>query len=205
MAEPLPIPTCPACGHQLQGRPLRGKCPNCSNNYALSLPGLEPGSVPRSSRYQKYQYAADLDRRTIYKAAGILLVGVGMVSMWKFSSPGPDEAVAYLIRYGITLACAFGLYLTLCLGVISFCGPLWRAALCIAGALAGADLAHHLVYSIGGWALLGVPWFVGFVVFTGLCADLLDLEITEAGIVAIITFAIRVGLKFALFDPMFAK
>ena len=203
------IPTCPSCQYELRGLPLRGRCPECGSDYVMSLPGLEPGRLPPTQRYQRFSYEAGLSRRAQLKGVILCLVGVGIVMAWKASGDGahagPTEAVNYLTRYGITLAAALGIYFALCsMSIVEFAGPLSRVLFGVAGALAGADLAHHIVYSIGGWALLGVPWFIGFVVYVGLTADLLDIDLTEAGLFGILTLATRIILKFALFDPMFA-
>ncbi len=201
------IPTCPHCEHELKGRPLRGTCPNCRAEYSLNLPGLEPGRMPPTSRYQRFEYDAGLGRRALLKSAALTVISLCIIAGWKAADAeedGTQEAVNFLIRYAISFSAALGIYLLCCAtGIIEYCGPLLRAALGVAGSLAAALLAQHVTAE--GTLLLGVPWLVGLLVFLGLTADLLELDLTEATLLAIFVLGARVMLKFTLFDHMFAK
>jgi hypothetical protein len=132
---------------------------------------------------------------------------VGIVTAWKAAAAkedGPQEAANFLVRYGLSLAAALGIYFLLCvMNVIEFTGPMVRAVLGVAGALAGALLTHHISAQLPlvGF-VLGLPWLIGLFVFLGLAADLLELDMTEASLYAIAVLGAGVMLKFAVFDQM---
>lgn len=202
----LPIPACPHCRYELKGLPLRGTCPECGGTYSLSLPGLQPGSMPPSSRYQRYAYDAGLDRRAIIRAAALSVTSVAIIAAWKAAAAkedGPQEAVNFLIRFGISLGAALVVYIAcMATGIIEPTGSLKRGAIGVTGALAAALLTQHITAEAVP-ALLGVPWLLGLIVFLGLAADLLELDFTEAALFAVFILGTRVMLKFTLFDHMF--
>lgn len=204
------IPTCPHCGHELKGRPLRGTCPACQEEYSLNLPGLGPGAVPRSTRFQRLaEYDLELSRRSFLRSVILTIVSVSIITFWKAAQAeegGAQQAGNFLFRYGLTLAAAVGVYIIACtIHIIEYCGPLIRACFGVASALAGALLTQHisaeLLNAIGA-PVLGLPWVFSLIVFLGLAADSLDLDITEAAMLSIFVLFARLMLKFTVFDHM---
>lgn len=166
-------------------------------------PGFDPASMPRSTRYQRYQCNASQDRGMLLKAIAATIIGLSIVTIWKAQDKNAQEAIGFLTRYGITLIGALGIYTLCCFGVFDYCGPLPRTFFGVAGALAAALATQHICAELVP-ILLGVPWLLGFVVFLGVASSLLDLEIQEAGLLAIFVLGLRLILKFTLFDQMYA-
>lgn len=201
------IPTCPSCQYELRGLPLRGTCPECGTHYSLSLPGLEPGSLPPTDRYQRFAYESSLSKMALLKGLVLCLGSVGIITAWKAADAeesASQEALGFLIRFGISLAAAVAIYICFCMmNIFDYTGPLLRAFLGVAGALGAAMLTQHVLAQVPGVGmLLGIPWLVGFLVYLGVAADLLELDLTDAGLFAIVSLGARLILKFTLFDHM---
>jgi hypothetical protein len=168
--------------------------------------GFRPGDMPRSSRYQKFAYDQYIQKRSFTKSIVLIAFGLGIIPAWKFHDGGMDDTTAYLIRYASGAALTLGIYFMCCLlKVFDYCGPLPRTILAIAGALAAADLTQHLLNQTVVVYLLGVPWLIAMLVFSGLSADLPELEVTEAGLFGIFAYAGKILLKFVVFDQLTAK
>jgi len=204
----FPIPTCPSCQYELKGLPLRGRCPECGDTYSLSLPGLEPGRLPPTSRFQRYGYAQSLANRSILIAAIVTGVSLLIISTWKAAeAKDAQEAFNFLFRYGLTFAAAcITLFVCTVTRIMDYSGTLLHSAAGLAGALAGAFLAQHLVVELlvaSSIPLLGMPWLFSLIVFLGLASEFLDLELTEASILAIVILGARLILTDAALDHMF--
>lgn len=204
----FPVPTCPSCQHELKGLPLRGRCPECGDTYSLSLPGLEPGRLPPTSRFQRHGYEQGLANRTILLAGLITAASLLIISIWKTAeAKNVQEGLNFLIRYGLTFAAAcLILFICTVTRIVDYSGTVVHTAVGMAGALAGAFLTQHLVVELlvaASIPLLGMPWLLGLIVFLSLVSEFLDLELTEASILAIVVLGARLILKFALFDHMF--
>lgn len=169
-------------------------------------PGFDPKSMPKSSRYQRFEYDQSQNKTAILKALAATVIGIATIALWKGQAKGTDEALGFLTRYGITLVGAMGIYLFCCFGLFEYCGPLLRAFFGVAGSLALSLLIQHIASELPliGW-LGGIPWFLGFITFLGTASTFLELEIQEAGLYALFVLGIRLILKFALFDQMFAS
>jgi hypothetical protein len=171
-----------------------------------TLPGFEPGALPPTTRYQRFAYDAGLSRRALLKSAILCLTGVGIVAAWKAADAkesGAQEAVNFLIRFAISFAAAFAIYIACCsTGIIEYSGPFSRATLGVAAALLVQHIGAETII-LFGVPVLGIPWLIGLLVFLGLASDLLELDITEAALYAIFVLGARLILKFAFFDHMF--
>jgi hypothetical protein len=92
-----------------------------------------------------------------------------------------------------------------CFGLLDYCGPLSRAVFGVAGALAASLFTQFVIAEIPTVLTLSLAWFFAYIVFLGAAAAFLELDIQEAGLFALFVLGVRVILKFAVFDPMFAK
>jgi hypothetical protein len=204
----FPVPTCPSCQHQLKGLPLRGRCPECGVTYSLSLPGLEPGRLPPSSRFQRHGYEQALTRRTTIIAAAVTTVALIVIALWKAGeAKDVQEAFNFLTRFGLTFAAACAVLLVCAATrIVDYSGTMRHTAIGVAGALAGSFLAQHLSAELLlaiNIPLLGMPWLLGLIVFLGLASEFLDLDLTEASLLAVFILLARLLLKFLLFDHWF--
>lgn len=168
-------------------------------------PGFDPATMPKSTRFQRYEYDQSLGKAATLKALSCTILGIGIIAAWKFNDNGTSEVVNFLVRYGLTLIAALGIYTACCRGLIEYCGPLPRAILGVAGALAVSLLTQFVISQSPTVLALSFAWFFAFLVFLGAASSLLDLDIQEAALFAIFVLGVRFILKFAIFDTMFAK
>lgn len=168
-------------------------------------PPVETEKLPPTTRFQKYQYDAGLQRTAYLKAIVMLIMGLGIVCITKLVQDGSEEAGGYLLRYAMTLGVAIGVYILSCFGLVEFSGTIVLTLLAIAGGVAMADLSQFLLGQTFLVYALGLPWVIAMAIYGGIISDLLDLDFSDAAILAIVTYGAKVMLKFTVFDQMFAK
>lgn len=188
MAQPKP-PTRPSTPAALQEASPPAK-PTGRDQYAALL-------AAQSSRTDRYQHDVGQDRRAIIRAIVLAIVGVGIVATWKALQTGPQEATWYLLRFAVNYTLAALLFGAGTFLFIDYGGVLVRALVGLAGAMAMWDLSQHLMH----YTYMPVAaWVVGMAAFMAFAVDLLDIEFSEAAVLAFLVLLGRLLLKWAVYD-----
>lgn len=167
---------CGQCGYDLRG--ITGmKCPECG------------ASALAPTRQEKdRETSAAVAREAYLKPLIYFAVGFGAVSLIQLFSQGPMHAAAYALGYAIQLPIGVAVFWVCCLVWIGFDAPIHLTALRLAGIYALVDLAD-VIFTFVPIPLVG--WAVPLFIYIGLLMDLLEMDLQDAVIVALITFLVR--------------
>lgn len=196
---------CTACGldtrtgHLLAGPQEKGRtCIQCG----YSLRGLKSDRCPEcgalnSTRGRKAHGEAKAARDTVREAytkplimfAGGLGVSIAAAMIGAGSAnEGLLAAAAYLLKYAIYVPTGVAVFLACCLFWMGFDAPIHLIALRLAAVYAVTDAVGVFVAFIPlGIIQLGIM----VIVYVGLLQDLLELDLSDAILVGVITFAVR--------------
>lgn len=174
-AKPKP---CVGCGYDLRGL-TRAVCPECGRKIAVGRAAA--AAVPSQSTW--------FDKKAV--VLGVLGLAVGLiVTMAQYGAL--RGGLAFGIDFVITIAIGWGVFIACSIAWIGFDQPLRMTAVQLTGAYgayAGAATLASLVPYMG-WIVQLLAW-VGLVV---LLADLLDIEVKDSLIIALISAIIKIVL-----------
>lgn len=191
---------CTHCG-QVIGREeqLETELKKARKDGLPPIPKIAPG--PAAFR----EPDPDIDGIRMWKRAlAYFAFSMLIVLAWKGSTEGAQEVLAYLYRYGVTVAGALGIAALCGLMFVDF-GVSWRlAAFGVAAAIVSGDFVQHTIISITP-LLLPVAWVLAIVICLFCLYDITDIEIPEAALLTFMFYLLKVVLKFTLFSAMFWK
>lgn len=168
---------CGKCGYDLRGT-TGPKCPECG------------ASAMAPTREEKNRENSEAVRRDTYiKPLVYFAVGFGIVSLIQLLSGGIDDLLFYAVGYAIQVPIGVAVYWVCCLIWIGFDAPVHVTALRLAGIYALVDLASA-IFSFVPIPIIG--WVAPLLIYVGLLMDLLELDLQDAVIVALITFLVKV-------------
>ncbi|MBX3364750.1 MAG: hypothetical protein KF866_08305 [Phycisphaeraceae bacterium] len=182
-SETAPIP-CPHCGYDLQGL-FVPQCPECGGK-------VQPGRALRTAPPPPTSLA---DRPNLY--AGLLLAGGFLASVLIFILTSEVSDVS-LLTVGLAVGIQAAMLLIACL-VYFGCAMVWIGW---ASHVSTTMLQVAAAYSLAAVAsmLLGLipvpflPWLISVVILIGLLMSLVDLDLEEAVIVALLVFLVRAAI-----------
>lgn len=174
---------CSSCGHDLSG--LKSlTCPEC-------------GKVnPRPNRRD---YDREEARRVVRNAwvQPIIMTAVGLTvsTLIVVAARGEADALAHLILFGASLIIGLAVYIVCSFLWIGFDEPLPMTALRLMGVYALADIGYTLVglVPMSGFGVMGLGmWIAPTVVYFLLLAQIMELDIEDAVIVAVATSILKI-------------
>jgi len=173
---------CPHCGYSVAGlaSPI---CPECGKNWVA-------GALNRRRREE----AARGMRREYLIAAGLMIGGLAALAVSVLIMQAPAALLLYLLAYVFLIPIGIlGFYI--CSWIwIGFDAPFMLTVIRLVAIYAAADTLGVLLDDIPA-----VGFFVPLAVYIALLSKLLDLELSEAIIVAVVTFLLRMVVGLAVF------
>jgi hypothetical protein len=174
-------------------RPKRGPAPP-------TIPGTQPGStgnvlldasINRHRASRAIQSADSAVVRHAYMTPIVMLViGLTVTSLLLAAQHGLIVVPFYVLSYAIVVPIGVGVFLVCCALWIGFDAPVHLIALQLAGIYAVTDIAWVLLDFVpyGGLFL----WIVPAAIYIALLAALLDIEVVEAVVVGLLTYAVKI-------------
>lgn len=192
---------CPECGMYIApGSVLCTKCGYLarSGGRIVTRTGVEPDPTGEKARRKATDEAT---RAAYWKPATMFAVGFGGAVLFQVILHGvagePGGVVGHITAYTV------GFAINIVLGVIVFllCAFMWLGvdapirlvALQFAGIYAVTDL---VTVSLGWIPLLG--WLAALATYIGLLQSVLDIDLSDAVLLAALTFLVKVGLWFTI-------
>jgi hypothetical protein len=185
---PADAALCTRCGHRVRGQ-----------GHVTTKVGRPERVTPVAPSRQVSvgeQTWIDTQRRQLIRAGVYLGFGFCVLSALYIWDNGLEKTLGLYARQGITLAAALVVFTAARFTVIECDAGFTASVVGMAAGLALWDLSQQVL----SYALLPVlPWIVGMVVCLGVLAEALDLEITEAAIVAVGLLLLKLVLRWTLF------
>ena len=197
---------CPECGRPIA--PGGIVCTSCGHNTAtgatIRTHATTENIPPPSARYHRnLEIERTSAAREYIKPLLMFAIGAGIVAAWIAGDKGPEAGAAYLLRYAINVPIAVAVLFACCLMWIGFDAPMHLQAARLAGIYAVCDLVQHTVNQFPFFGI--IAWVAAIMVYIGLVSDMLDLDIQDAVIVALLTFVAKFIVKLTLFAILFAQ
>lgn len=142
----------------------------------------------RSSRAVRDYSDDSVVMRSYLTPIVMFIAGTSIVSLLLVAQGAWAAVPFYFMKFAITVPIGLGVFLLCCLLWIGFDAPIHLIALQLAGIYAVTDVA---------WAVIGfIPlsscllWIVPAGIYVGLLASLLEIEVSEAILVGVLTFIV---------------
>lgn len=200
-----PIPAnaaiCTRCGQHVRAEGDGGGRVATKVGKPEVLDSLPPavGSI----RWRNQQTGEYSDRVPLIKCVLWMALGVGATLLLRALNPGVEDLLPYLGRFGILTALGVVLAFVARMTFVDSQASWAVFVLGVAGALAGADMAQHIVRDVIPFFAL-VAWPVGFIICAGIITDLLDIELTEGAFLGLALILLKLLLKWTLFEQFLA-
>jgi hypothetical protein len=197
--------TCPRCSNPLAAGVVL--CTSCGFNrqsgQQLKVQKEAPEPKPVKKGRGRSRDSAATVKEAYLKPVALFVVGaVGSCIIVASQTGNAAAAAGYLLQFAITVPLGL-LVFWLCSAMwIGFDAPIHLTALNLAGIYAASDLASNLL-GLTGLPILG--WAVGTVTYVGLLVDMLELELQDAVIVALVTFIVKIVIIFTVVAMLVAN
>ncbi|MCW5775946.1 MAG: hypothetical protein KIS87_05875 [Phycisphaeraceae bacterium] len=179
---------CAKCGYDLTGLHAP-QCPECGTIVGTTHRERIDSTVSR-----------DVVRREYTKPLVMLAVGLIGVVVFHVLNGEPGAILLYFASYAIALPIGLAVLWFCCLGWIGFGAPFHLDALRLAGIYAMLDLYG----AVTGFLPIALIWFiVGIVLYVWMLAEMMDMDTSDAIIVAMLTYMARLGITFVVFLWLF--
>jgi hypothetical protein len=179
---------CEKCGYDLTGL-KKPKCPECGHVFTLG-------------RDLKKERAED-NRQTIrwayIKPLITIAAGLALMCIIAASRGGEAYVIGYLIKYAAGFPIAAMVFWICCLMWVGFDAPLHLMLLRMAGVCAVTDAAAA---AVDGLPLYFVTRAFIMIVFVGTLTDAMEMDMTDALIVGVITWLAKVMAVLAIIAYM---
>lgn len=175
---------CVACGYSLRGLPS-GKCPECGT----------VNEIETSRRQRELEESRAIMRKAYFQPLLMFVIGTAFVCILlaaRADTPteGAAAVITYLIGFGIQLPIGLLVYWLCGVIWIGFDAPLHLIALRLLGIYGVVDAISTGVGAVIGAPLIGS--LVACVFYIHLLSEMLDMDLTDAVIVGILTFLAKV-------------
>ena len=179
-------PACANCGYELTGLST-GVCPECGTKFSVSrlLRKFDYDEDSRRATREAYRTPIIMAAVAVPLAAALTAVHTGDAL----------DALAYLIGFAIEVPVGVGAFWLCCVLMLGFDAPMRLTAVRLAGIYAVVDAVH------AGLALTPVPlipWLAAMVIYIGLLMSLLELDVQDAIVVALVTFIVKLMLALTV-------
>lgn len=165
---------CRHCGYDLTGL-KSARCPECGK---LLTPR-------RRFAPSREDISREVARHEYMKPFLMIITCLPLLMLVDVLRYNPAAAVAALIGVAVLIPVATLVFLGCCLLWIGFDAPLHLTVLRIAGILSAVVLTSELASFI---PIMFVPTAITVLVYVGLLSEMLDMDFTDAAIVAILTY-----------------
>lgn len=178
-------PKCINCGYSLQGL-KKAKCPECGTSNAPA----DRKKIVEKRAAQGVVRDAYLKPVIMFSVGITISIVAAMIGEGSFDE-GLGAALGYLIKYAVYVPVGVIVFLGCCLLWMGFDAPIHLIALRLAAVYAVTDAVGVFV----GFIPIGiVQWAIMCMVYVGLLQDMLELDLNDALLVGIITFAVRAAI-----------
>jgi len=178
---------CGNCGYDMAGVPSL-VCPECGERADTSF-----------HRRTRRQASRDATLGMWLKPGLMFVIGAGIMVLVKLIFATPADALQYLAQFAVTVPVGIAVLFACSLIWIGFDQPFHVQAL----GLAGVYAVYDVLLLVLGAVLPNFMWIVAlvlaFVAMVALLADVLDLEIPDAIILALLTNAVWLVVALAAF------
>ncbi len=156
-----------------------------------------------SIRWRNARIAAYSDRIPLIKCGLWIGMGLGVALVLRALNPGVPDLLPFLGRFAILTGLGIMLVGLARMIFVDSQASLPVFVLGVAGALAGAEMAQHIIRDAIPFFSL-TAWPVGLLVIAGVISDLLDVEHTEGAFLALALVLLKLLLKWTLFAHFLA-
>jgi hypothetical protein len=187
---PKPPRPCAKCGYDLVGLKT-ARCPECGTiNSRLKRGELnERQTLRRMYLVPLALTGIGLALVVLIKFAIGAIVGTSVVT-----SPlvaGGEAVLGYLVLFPITLVVGFIVYVVCSLMFIGFDEPLGVTFLRLGAVYALTDVVQAIIRPLPIVSWFWVSWLIVGTIYVGLLMQIMELDIEDAWIVAVITFLVK--------------
>ncbi|MEK6701524.1 MAG: hypothetical protein AABZ53_04625 [Planctomycetota bacterium] len=181
---------CLKCGYALEGL-TSARCPECGTmNTAAQRVATSKEKAYRESVRLEYT-----------KPVWMFVIGLVLsVALAALSTKGNVTAstamLVYLFKYALYVPSGVIVFLLCCAIWIGFNAPIHLTALRLAGIYAITDAVASVVGFIIPMQL--IVWLAMLLTYVGLLQDMLELDLVDAILVAVVTFFVRLGVVVAI-------
>lgn len=173
---------CGACGYSLKGH-VGERCPECGQPFTR-----------RSSRFDREEASRNAVRDAYRKPTIMLLVGFAIQIIATLLSDGMADTAWLFPRFGIELVIGVVVFYVLGAMFFGLDAPIQLVILQLAGIYAVTDAVWIGCELVGLW----YPIFIVGFVYCGLLADMFEMELQEAVVLALVTFIVKAMLRIGI-------
>jgi hypothetical protein len=175
---------CTTCGYSLKGLNTP-RCPECGT---LSLPSTV-------ARDRLHKQSRDTVRWAYLKPLIQFAVGFAVIILYYAFQNDMSDIAYYAISYIITVPIGVVAFFICCALWMGFDAPLHLTAIRLAGVYAVTDAVGVI---LGQLPIPLLPWIITLMVYIGLLADSLELDLQDAMLVGIVTWFIKLFAVIAI-------
>jgi hypothetical protein len=173
---------CSKCGYSLAGLDS-ALCPECGTI-----------NVPKSRRDRDREDSSKVVRNEYIKPVLMMAIGLGVsLAIANSQGFGMEASIIYLIKYAIFVPFGVLGFFLCCMIWIGFDAPMHLTAMRLAGIYAVVD-AVDATLELMPLPIVLITWLVPAVLYIILLSQILDLELVDAFLLALVTFFIRMGV-----------
>lgn len=169
---------CSKCGYDMTGAPTV-RCPECGTV-----------NTKKGRRDHDREYSKQIARAAYIRPLMQVAIALPIAFLLACHQGGLATGVVYLFQFGVSLPVGTIAFFLVCLMLTGFDEPLHVAGLKLAGIFAIADVVSLVFNYI---PMPWIHWAVPLAIYVGMLMEEFDLEMMEAGVLAVLTFIFKMG------------